>query len=171
MKILGVTLDNDCGLISHVNSIAKRLRRKTWALSKLRKKGMVERDLIQAYTSAIRPVAEYASPVWHPQLTAGQSESLERQQSQALKNIYGVGMSAKKMRSKSGLERLWTRRESACQKFAKKNIVNIRCQGWFSRRTETVYPAELERLTEHIRSRYREQTDIETRRSTMRGVC
>ena len=60
---------------------------------------MASQDLVQAYTATIRPVAEYASPVWHPQLTASQSEVLERQQTQALKNIYGVGTSAKKGRS------------------------------------------------------------------------
>ena len=78
-KILGVTLDNDCGFNSHTESIAKRLRRKTWSLSRLRKKGMAEHNHVQAYASAIRLVAEYASPVWHPQLTAYQSEMLERQ--------------------------------------------------------------------------------------------
>ena len=48
---------------------------------------MASQDLVQAYTATIRPVAEYASPVWHPQLTASQSEVLERQQTQALKKI------------------------------------------------------------------------------------
>ena len=140
MKILGVTLDSDCGFSSHVDSIAKRLRKKTWTLSRLRRKGMAQEDLVQAYASAIRPVAEYASPVWHPLLTVGQSETLERQQVQALKNIYGVGMSARKMRAKSGLDRLWARRETACQRFAKKNLFNARCAGWFELRENIAYP-------------------------------
>ena len=57
---------------------------------------MLSKDLVQAYKSTIRPAAEYASPVWHSSTNVSQSEFLERQQTQALKNIYGVGTSAKK---------------------------------------------------------------------------
>ena len=97
------------------------------------------RYLVQAYASAIHPTAEYASPVWHSSLTAGQSEFLERQQTQALKNIYGVGLNTRKMRNKSGLERLWTRRENACTSFASKNVNNPRCAGWFEERPAPFY--------------------------------
>ena len=97
IKILGVTVDRDCSFRTHVNNVAKKLRKKTWALGKLKKKGMSTEHLVQAYSSLIRPCAEYASPAWHPLININQSEHIERQQSQALKNIFGVGMSAKKM--------------------------------------------------------------------------
>ena len=139
LKILGVLLDNDCTFASHVQELGRRLRSKTWALSKLRAKGMDLDDLIEAYKSTIRPTAEYACPAWHSLLTVGQSEHLERQQTQALKNIFGVGLSAKKMRVKSGLERLWIRREQACVNFSQKNIENPRCAGWFERRPAPLY--------------------------------
>ena len=96
-------------------------------------------DLVQVYKTTIRPSAEYASPAWHSMITACQSESLERQQNQAMKNIYGVGLSARNMREKSGLERLWMRRETACEKFAIKNESNVRCNGWFVKRPEPQY--------------------------------
>ena len=105
LKILGVTLDKDCSFTSHVNILSKKLRKKTWALSKLRKKGMSEDDLIQAYKTLIRPTEEYASPVWHSLITVDESEFLERQQTQALGNIYGTELSARRMRLKSDLER------------------------------------------------------------------
>ena len=101
---------------------------------------MKEEDLVKTYQSMIRPCAEYASPAWHSLLTLGQSEQIERQQSQALKNIYGIGSSAQKMRQKSGIERLWARRERACKNFATKNIQNPRCKGWFVTRTVASYP-------------------------------
>ena len=140
MKILGVTLDSDCTFGTHVTNISRKLRRKTWALSKLRKKGMGLPDLIKAYCSLIRPVAEYASPAWHSLLTVTQSELLERQQTQAMKNMFGVGKSARLMRKESGLERLWTRREEACRMFAQKNVSNVRCAGWFEQRVNISYP-------------------------------
>ena len=134
LKMLGVTLDQDCTFKTHVGNIARRLRQRTWALSKLRRKGMQQEDLIQAYVSVIRPVAEYASPAWHPLLTIEQSEKIERQQTQALKNIFGLGMSANKMRTKAGLDRLWVRREGAVKNFAQKNQNNKRCAEWFAMR-------------------------------------
>ena len=106
LKILGVTLDRDCTFTYHIEEVAKKLRKKTWVLSKLRRKGMKTDDLVQVYKTTIRPSAEYASPAWHSMITACQSESLERQQNQAMKNIYGVGLSARKMREKSGLQQL-----------------------------------------------------------------
>ena len=111
MKMLGVTLDCDRSFRTHISNMRSRLRRRTWALSKLRKKGLCEEKLIKAYTSLIRPVVEHASPVWHSSITAEQSEVLERQQIQALKNIYGTGLSAQKMRIKADIPTLRARRE------------------------------------------------------------
>ena len=161
LKILGVTLDKDCSFTSHVNNLSKKLRKKTWALTRLRKKGMSEDDLVQAYKTLIRPTAEYASPVWHSLITVGESEFLERQQTQALRNIYGTALSARRMRLKSDLERLWTRREEACRKFAQKNVTNPRCNGWFiprqppryARRASTSYNEYYEPLSRTDRHR------------------
>ena len=100
---------------------------------------MKTEDLVQAYKFTIRPTAEYASPAWHSSLTWTQSEKLERQQTQALKNIFGVGTSAGKMRSMAGVERLWKRREDAGLSFARKNIENVRCSNWFIPRESPRY--------------------------------
>ena len=64
------------------------------------------------------------------------SEGLERQQTLALKNIFGVLKSAKKMREEAGLETVWLRRESAVLKFKQKTSKNPRFLGWFPKRTE-----------------------------------
>ena len=40
------------------------------------------------YTAIIRPVLEYACPVWHSGLTAGQSKAIENIQKRALRTIY-----------------------------------------------------------------------------------
>jgi len=39
-------------------------------------------------TAIVRPILEYASPVWHLSLTVAQSETLESMQKRALRIIY-----------------------------------------------------------------------------------
>ena len=140
MKILVVTLNCDGSFRSHVEDLRSKLRRRTWALAKLRKKGLAEEKLIRCYKALIRPVVEYASPVWHSSITSKQSEKLERQQGQALKNIYGVGQSLAKMRVRADIPSLRTRRENACLKFITKCQSNQRCRDWFQEKEASVYP-------------------------------
>ena len=64
-------------------------------------------------------------------LTHEQSELLERQQTKALQFIFGVGLSARVMRTKAGIETLKERRVSACKKFAKTTLENDRFREWF----------------------------------------
>ena len=139
LKILGVTLDSDASFRSHSTALAGRMRARTWALSKLQKRGLEEKELIRTYRCLVRPTVEYASPAWHSCLTATQAASIERQQAQALKNIYGPGLSANKMRAKANLELLSIRRERAAKKFALKNLNNPRCQSWFNERKQPSY--------------------------------
>ena len=63
------------------------------------------------------------------------SWELERQQNQALKHIYGQGMSAAKMREKAGIQTLKSRREAATIKFAEKSLSNPRVAHWFPLRS------------------------------------
>lgn len=65
LKILGVTLDKNCTFTSHVTEVAKKLKQKTLALSRLKRKGMLCKNLVQVYKSTIWPSAEYVSPEWH----------------------------------------------------------------------------------------------------------
>ena len=139
LKVLGVTIDSDMTFRSHIEKLAAKARARTWALSKLRKKGLGAEKLVRVYCGLIRPVLEYCAPAWHSLLTAGQSESLERQQSQALKNIYGTGMSAAKLRTRAGIETLNKRRMKMSLKFAKKCLTNPRCQSWFQERGNPTY--------------------------------
>ena len=62
------------------------------------------------------------------------SAALERQQNQALKNIYGIGLSARKMREKAGIKTLYSRQEDATLKFAEKAVKSERFGVWFPRR-------------------------------------
>jgi len=44
--------------------------------------------VLHFYTAIIRPVLEYACPVWHSGLTAGECNAIENIQKRALRMIY-----------------------------------------------------------------------------------
>ena len=148
LKILGVTIASDLSFQEHIENISSKMRSKTWALSKLRKKGLTEEKLLRAYKCLIRPSVEYAAVAWHSMITAGQAALLERQQTQALRNIFGPSISAAKMRKRAEIETLYKRREQLVKNFAKKSLTNPRSAHWFeqrkrpaySRRTSVSYP-------------------------------
>ena len=104
-------------------------------LSKLRRAGFSQQELVRFYAGAIRPVAEYASPAFHSMMLGYLSDELERQQNQALKNIFGPEISAQKMREMAGLDTLLARREKATEKFTEKAAKSTRFARWFPTRT------------------------------------
>ena len=81
LKLLGLTIDSNGSFKTHINNLKMKLRKKTWALLKLKKAGLGEKDLVHCYKSLTRPVVEYVVPAWHSLTTADQAEQLERQQS------------------------------------------------------------------------------------------
>ena len=68
-------------------------------------------DLVCFYTTVIRPVLEYACPVWHSSLTKKLTNQLESQQVRALRIIFG-DMSYEEALDFTGLQTLEDRRES-----------------------------------------------------------
>ena len=132
--MLGFTFTKSPTVNKHVSIVTSKIRSRTWALRKLRRSGFTTEELITFYKASIRPVAEYIAPVFHPLTPDFLSEGLERQQTLALKNIFGVGMSANKMREMAKLETLWDRWEMATLKLAKKAVENERFSDWFPRR-------------------------------------
>ena len=87
------------------------------------------------YKTIVRLVAEYCAVVYHSQLTDEQDELLERQQSHALKLIFGPYISAGKMREMAGIPTLRQLRITLCDKFAAKAALNPRFSHWFPLRT------------------------------------
>lgn len=136
---LGVTLDRDCSFKSHIDNIRKKIRARSWTLCALKRAGFNEQELIKTYCIYVHPLAEYSSTAWGSMITQEQSDTLERQQCQALKNIYGLGISGRKMRTKAGLDSLSERRQKALEKFEDKNVGSERFGSWFTERPEKQY--------------------------------
>lgn len=89
MKLLGFTFNSKADVWSQINALVKKFRNKMWTLRDLRKAGFNEQKLMRVYKSSIRPIVEYSSVVYHSMLSKDQAEYLEKQQVNALKNIFG----------------------------------------------------------------------------------
>jgi hypothetical protein len=76
----------------------------------LKRAGINQNNLIRIYVSVIRPVVEYACPVWHTNLPKYVSDNLEIIQKRCLKPIFpgyqyeNIQSSNYNSRSNSGIE-------------------------------------------------------------------
>ena len=97
----------------------------------------------------LRPIAEYRCSVFHSSLTDEQDEHIERLQSHALKCIFGLGLSARKMRDLADLPTLRQRRIDISDKFAQKCAANPLFEKWFpkNRREQPVGPEKVTKFT------------------------
>ncbi|KAI8489106.1 hypothetical protein Bbelb_330910 [Branchiostoma belcheri] len=90
-------------------------------LRRLKRFNLTTDDLIQVYTSYVRPVVEYCAPVWHSGLTSSQTVRLERIQKRALRTILGERyINYETALQNTNLQTLEQRRTDLCLKFAKK---------------------------------------------------
>ena len=64
-KILGVTLANNLKWNDIVSESIKKVNKHLYFLVMLKRAGVPLKDIVAFYTTAIRPVLEYCSPVFH----------------------------------------------------------------------------------------------------------
>ena len=67
-KVFGVTILSDLSWNAHVDEIISKARKSVYMIYKLKRAGIIQNDLTRMYVSIIRPVVEYACPVWHTNL-------------------------------------------------------------------------------------------------------
>ena len=87
-KLLGVILSYDLTWNMHVDSIVKKAAKSVYMLYQLKRAGIRQTYLVNVYVSVVRPVLEYACPVWHTNLPKYLSENIEMIQKRALKSIF-----------------------------------------------------------------------------------
>ena len=88
VKLLDINLDADFSWKSHEPITSKATRGLFFFLKQLRRACIPQDQLLHFYTGIIRPVLEYASPVWNHLLTKTQIDQLETIQRRALRIIY-----------------------------------------------------------------------------------
>ena len=71
-KVLGIFIQDDLKWETHVQNIEKRANGKLYMLRLLKRYGVPRHDLLTVFTGYIRPLTEYAAPVWSGALTNNQ---------------------------------------------------------------------------------------------------
>ena len=109
-KLLGVTISHDLYWNMHVENILKKAGKRLYMVYQLKRAGISQSDLVTVYLSVIRPVLEYACPVWHTNLQQYLSDNIETIQKRALSCIFR-GASYLEILSIMGLQTLKDRRD------------------------------------------------------------
>jgi len=122
-KLLGVMISADLSWEAHVNYMLSKVAKRMYCIHYLVRAGVLAADIVLVYKSIIRSVLEYACPVWHPGLSAKQSEYIEKIQKRCLRVIY-PSLSYTEALSLSGLDKLGTRRE----RLTKELLDEIKCE-------------------------------------------
>ncbi|KAL9966596.1 hypothetical protein ACROYT_G024698 [Oculina patagonica] len=87
-KILGVTVSSDLKWNHHIAEVVKKARKRLYCLSQLKRSGLGPNELVQFYRTCIRPITEYACPVFNESLPAYLSRELEAVQKRAMRIIF-----------------------------------------------------------------------------------
>ncbi len=61
-------MSNDLSWNKHIDGIITKASKRLYVLYQLKRAGVSQKDLLRVYLSVIRPVVEYACPVWHTNL-------------------------------------------------------------------------------------------------------
>ena len=131
LKILGIKITKDLKWDTHITDITRKASGRLFMLTTLRRFGLKIEDLIKIYIGYIRPLLEYAVPVWHPGLTVQQHNSLERIQKRACKIIMGTKYSSYHQALQTrGIQALQERREHQCLKFAQSLMKSDVFRSW-----------------------------------------
>ena len=122
-KILGLNVSSDLKWNRHIDSIIKKAKKRLYSLSQLKRSGLGIRELIQFYSTCIRPITEYACPVFHDGLPAYLSDELEGVQKRAMRIIFPF-RSYNESLVESGLIKLSDRRQELVDKLFREVVLN-----------------------------------------------
>ena len=91
IKLLGVYLTSDLKWTANTKNICSKVNQRLYLISKLKHYGLQKEELITAWIAMLRPITEYAVPLWHSGLSEGDSYKIEFLQKKALGIILGTG--------------------------------------------------------------------------------
>lgn len=120
-KLLGVFVSADLRWNRHINYIAGKANSRLHFLRQIKRAAVSVDQMLYFYIAYIRPVLEYAAPVWHTGLTTELSDQLESLQKRALRIIYGgssfTNYTYEPFCEKLGILTLHARREELSKNF------------------------------------------------------
>lgn len=118
-KILGVFVDSDLKWNSHIDYIYKKACKKLYSLRVLRRAGVDQVSILNVYISTVRPVLEYAVPVWQS-IPGFLSDKIESIQKRALRIIFPTAEKYTEALKLAHLDTLADRRNNLCVKYMDK---------------------------------------------------
>ena len=86
-KLVGVYLQSDLKWNAHIDSIVKKAAPRLYYLRQLKRSKATVDDMLKFYLSIVRPVLEYAAPVWSSSLPEYLVYRIEQVQKRALRII------------------------------------------------------------------------------------
>ena len=90
IKLLGVVITNDLRWRENTAEIIKKVNKRFYQLCKLRQFGVKREERLKTWNALIRPITEYAAPLWHSGLLECDNRLLENLQKKALGLIFGT---------------------------------------------------------------------------------
>ena len=115
-KVLGVTISADLSWNAHVETIITKARKRVFIIYQLKRACISQTDLIIIYVTVIRPVLEYACPVWHTSLANYLSNSIDAIQKKCMRTIF-PGYAYDEALLMTDLPTLLERRTKLCMKY------------------------------------------------------
>ena len=88
IKLLGLNISNNLKWNHHIEEIVKKASTRLYFLRQLKRSKVAEKELLTFYKTCIRPITEYACPVFHNRLPTYLSDELERIQKRAMQIIF-----------------------------------------------------------------------------------
>ena len=129
MKLLGVVIQYNLKWDQQIDSMVAKANTRKYFITILKRSGVQLGDLVRCYCTFVRPLLEYAAPVWHPGLTIQQSDVLEQVQRQVLR-VFLLDSSYSEARHISGLPTLSERRTKLCVNFASGHAESTDFSNW-----------------------------------------
>ena len=116
VKLLGLNTSTDLRWNCHVAEISKKVASRLYFLKQLKRANIPAKDLLIFYLTFIRPVTEYACPVFHNVLPAYLSAELEQLQKRTMRIIFFPFVPYSDALHQATLETLSRRRQSITTK-------------------------------------------------------
>ena len=76
IKLLGTIITSDLKWKENTSLICSKVNKKLYIISKLKQFGLLIEELIKVWKTILRPITEYAAPLWHPGLTDADSKKI-----------------------------------------------------------------------------------------------
>ena len=122
-KLLGIHVESNLKWNSHVDYIYAKASSRLYFLKQLKKCSNNIGDMLHFYTTVIRPVLEYACPVWHTSITNEQCIRLESIQRRAIHIINGITEDYTTFCINNNLPSLYERRCEISKRFFNNNVL------------------------------------------------